>query len=97
MANYLLTRKAGEDLSAIWNYTYEQWSESQADKYFLIITGAFEELASGKLHGRHYEDIHPGVLGFKVGQHIVFYRSGKKGKIEILRILHSRMDLKSRL
>lgn len=32
MAKYLLTNKAAEDLSGIWNYTFEAWSEKQADE-----------------------------------------------------------------
>ena len=31
MVKYLLTRRAVEDLTNIWNYTFDQWSEDQAD------------------------------------------------------------------
>ncbi len=34
MAKYKLTNKAVEDLSKIWDYTFEVWSEQQADKYY---------------------------------------------------------------
>ena len=34
MAEYKLTNKAVEDLSKIWDYTFEVWSEKQADKYY---------------------------------------------------------------
>jgi toxin ParE1/3/4 len=38
MANFYLTLKASEDLAEIWNYTFDEWSEKQADyktkKYF---------------------------------------------------------------
>ena len=34
MAEYKLTNKAVEDLSKIWDYTFEVWSENQADKYY---------------------------------------------------------------
>lgn len=33
MASYVLTNKAVEDLSSIWEYTFDTWSERQADKY----------------------------------------------------------------
>jgi len=33
----------------------------------------------------------------KVGKHIVFYRKIRKRQIEITRILHESMDLKSRI
>lgn len=34
MANYILTNKAVEDLTKIWDYTYEVWCENQTDKYY---------------------------------------------------------------
>jgi toxin ParE1/3/4 len=34
MAEYKLTKKAVEDLSKIWDYTFEIWSEKEADKYY---------------------------------------------------------------
>ena len=34
MPNYKLTCKAVADLSKIWKYTFEVWSEKQADKYY---------------------------------------------------------------
>lgn len=36
MNSYVLTNKAVEDLSSIWNYTAEEWSEVQADRYYFI-------------------------------------------------------------
>ncbi len=33
MANYILTNKAVEDLSEIWNYTFDFWSENQSEYY----------------------------------------------------------------
>ena len=34
MAKYNLTIKATQDLRQIWNYTFGNWSERQADKYY---------------------------------------------------------------
>ena len=34
MAKYYFTNKAVDDLSEIWNYTIETWSEMQAEKYY---------------------------------------------------------------
>jgi len=33
MAKVILRQEAIDDLNAIWDYTFEQWSEKQADKY----------------------------------------------------------------
>ena len=97
MANYLLTNKAVEDLSNIWMYSFEVWSEAQADKYYYMLLDSCQELADEKVSGKSYEEVSKEILGFKIGQHIIFYRKQKSNKIEIARILHSRMDLKNRI
>ncbi len=40
MAKFKLTNNAVKDLSDIWNYTFDAWSESQADKYYKLILDA---------------------------------------------------------
>ena len=97
MANYILTRKAVEDLSKTWDYTFEVWSESQADKYYYMLLDCCQDLADIKSSGKHYSEINENIFGFRISHHIVFYRKLKSNRIEIVRILHSRMDLKSRM
>ena len=94
---YALSNKAVQDLSAIWEYTFETWSEAQADKYYFMLLDSCQELADGKLKAKKYPEIHIEILGCIVGQHIIFFRRLKKNEIEIARILHSRMDLKNRI
>jgi toxin ParE1/3/4 len=97
MAKYFLTNKAVEDLSKIWEYTYEVWSESQAGKYYELLTSSFQELVQKPELGQTYAEIDSTILGLRVGKHIVFYRVVKSSDIEIVRILRQRMDLKSRM
>jgi toxin ParE1/3/4 len=97
MARYLLTNKAVEDISKIWDYTYEVWSENQADKYYELIVETCQEIAVNPTIGKSYEEISNEILGFKVGKHIIFYRKLKSKDIEVVRILHGKMDLKSRI
>ena len=97
MAKYTLTNKAIADLSEIWNYTVTTWSENQADKYYFMLVDACQELADGKIAGKNYPEINPEILGFKMGQHILFYRKISESVIEITRILHFQMDLKNRI
>jgi len=97
MANYILTNKAVEDLSKIWHYTFERWSETQADSYYYMLLDSCQQLADEKMFGKNYREMDENILGFKIGQHIIFYRKSKGNKIEIARILHSRMDLRSRM
>ena len=97
MASYSLTNEAVSDLSAIWEYTLQTWSEKQADKYYFMLLDTCQDLANGKVIGKKYPEISTEISGFRAGQHILFYRSLSQDKVEIVRILHSQMDLKSRI
>lgn len=97
MARYKLTNKAVEDLTQIWNYTFDKWSENQADAYYRILIENCEELASNPNLGKNYLEITPDLLGFNAGRHLIFYRKIENNEIEITRILHEQMDLKNRI
>lgn len=96
MVNYYLTIKEVEDLAEIWDYTSDEWSENQADNYYDILNKTFNEIARNPELGRNYEGIAPLLFGIKVTKHIIFYRKINKNELEITRILHERMELKSR-
>ncbi|SIN73593.1 type II toxin-antitoxin system RelE/ParE family toxin [Algoriphagus halophilus] len=97
MGKYKFTNEAVEDLSAIWNYTLDNWSESQADKYYRFILESCQEIADNPDLGKNYEGIARNLFGLKVNRHIIFYRKLSSSLIEITRILHERMDLKNRM
>ena len=93
MAKYGISKKAVEDLDSIWNYTAQTWSEEQAVKYYNDIRDAIIVLANLPDYlGRSFEEIKPGLMGFHVGHHIVFYAKRKDGSVWVYRILHERMD-----
>lgn len=98
MAKLHFTQKAVEDLTNIWNYTVDTWSEQQADAYYEMLISACRKVADDPvLFGREYNEIVEGLLGFKANKHIIFYRLVTKEEIEIVRILHERMDLSNKL
>lgn len=97
MAKYFLSNKAVEDLSYIWNYTYDFWSENQADKYYEGLIHACLKLAGNPKLGRSYDGIQKEILGYLVKYHIIFHMVLDHNKVEIVRILHSSMDLKNRI
>lgn len=97
MGNYILTNKAVEDLTSIWNYTFDEWSEKQADKYYDMLMDSFQEIAKNPNLGRHYSGIADNLFGIRVTKHIVFYRKINNDQVEITRVLHERMDLKRRI
>ena len=97
MVRYKLTNMAVEDLTDIWNYTFDKWSEIQADTYYHMLIENCNELAYHPDLGKHYSEVTQGLLGFKAGRHIIFYRKMEENEIEITRILHEQMDLKQRI
>jgi len=97
MARYKLTHKAVDDLTQIWNYTYNKWSEKQADNYYYMLLDNFNEIAGSPDLGKNYSVVTESLLGFKAGRHLIFYRKIADREIEIIRILHEQMDLKSRI
>lgn len=96
MVKYYLTNKAVDDLATIWDYTYDEWSESQADKYYLLLLNSCQEIAENPSLGKKYDNVTEKLLGFKSNQHIIFYQIISNREVEIIRILHVRMDLKSK-
>lgn len=97
MAQYKLTNKAVDDLNGIWDYTADEWSEEQADKYYNMLLSFCKDIANNPDLGKIYDGITPDLLGLRANRHIIFYRKTGSSPIEITRILHGRMDLKNRL
>jgi toxin ParE1/3/4 len=97
MTKFYLTNKAVEDLADIWNYTLENWSERQADKYYDLLIMTCSTLANDPKMGKQYDILSEEILGYKIRKHIIFFQIISKREIEIVRILHGMMDLKSKI
>ncbi len=97
MAKVILRQKAIDDLNDIWEYTFEKWSAKQADNYYETIKLACNIIGQNPDIGKEYDGINKNLLGLKSGKHIIFYQSLDEEKIEVIRILHERMDLKNRI
>jgi toxin ParE1/3/4 len=97
MSKFSFTNKALDDLIKIWDYTVEIWSENQAEKYYNLIMASCMDLANNPQLGKSYDSVSKNILGYKCGEHIIFYHEIEKNKIEIARVLHGMMDLKSKI
>lgn len=90
------------DFANILKWTTENFGERQSRVYRSTIVQAIGELTHGaKAAGsRARDDIMPGLRTLHVarqgrrGSHFLIYRITPKGTIEIVRILHDRMDLR---
>ncbi|MFA5297232.1 MAG: type II toxin-antitoxin system RelE/ParE family toxin [Lutibacter sp.] len=97
MAKVVLRQEAINDLNDIWDYTFEKWSENQADIYYATIKLSCKGIGENPNIGKEYFGVSRNLLGLKSGKHIIFYHLISEDKIEVIRILHERMDLKNRL
>lgn len=97
MAKVILREKAIDDLNNIWLYTFEEWSETQADKYYAMLKLTCMEIGENSQIGKEYKGLSKNILGIKSGKHIIFYKTISEDEIEVIRILHEQMDLKNRI
>jgi len=100
MAKYALSQMALADLSNIWEYTYEEWSQMQADKYYTLLINTCQKLADKPSIGKAYKQIADDIFGYRIKKHIIFYHTISKKStttVEIIRILHESMDLRNQL
>jgi toxin ParE1/3/4 len=93
---YSLTNRARIDLEDIWLYTKDRWSIDQADRYLRLIYNEFEFLTKNPKSGQVNWNNELGYRSSRVKSHSVFYREQNDG-IVIVRVLHSRMDIFSKL
>ena len=98
---YVLSPLALADLSGIWDYSYDRWGSDQADIYVLAIHSACEALATtvadGQFGGQSAAHIRLGYRKQIVGSHLLFFRCSSAGVVDVVRILHQRMDVAAHL
>lgn len=94
---YSISEKAVEDLDSIWIYTYENWSLEQADRYYDLIINEIEFITNNFMSGKSMEHIKAGYRASKVKSHLIFYRKNTDNQLEVIRILHQRMDIENRI
>ncbi|SEC57185.1 toxin ParE1/3/4 [Paramicrobacterium humi] len=91
MSRYRLTPAAQRDLSSIWDFTEERWDARQAETYISEIRFAIERVAERPNRGRGCDEIREGYRRYSIGSHLIFYVERDNG-IDVIRILHQRMD-----
>ena len=91
MNRYVLSPRAQADVEDIWNYTAENWGEPQAERYIRQLQPAIQAISADPRKGQSCEDIRPGYRKYPVGSHVLFFRI-VDGVVDVVRILHQRMD-----
>ena len=97
MREYYFSEKAISDLNDIWIYTAEHWSIEQANRYYNLIVDEIENIVENLETAKDFGTIRKNYKYSKVKSHLVFFKIDNDNKIEIVRILHEKMDLTNKL
>ena len=97
MADFILSRRAKADIKDIGRYTLETWGKAQRNTYLATLYACFQDLADSPSRGSDCGSLRVGYRKKQCGRHLVFYRTGDEGLLEIVRVLHESMDMASRL
>ena len=83
---------AEADLINIWLYTFETWNEQQADDYLKGMEATIQSIAENPKIGMKIDHIREGYRQYKHQHHLILYMC-IPAAIDIIRILHERMDV----
>ena len=97
MGAFFLTSKAKSDLKSIAAYTQRRWGKNQRKIYAKHFDETFHMLAETPNAGTTGDFIKKGYRKFPCSSHIIFYRCLDESMIEVVRIVHRRMDAHEQL
>jgi len=93
---FKISKLALQDLDSIWLYTFENWSKTQANKYYTTIFKEIELICANPKIGKSIHIIKPNHRKLNIKSHLIIYKI-KNEVINIDRILHKSMDIESLL
>jgi toxin ParE1/3/4 len=89
---FRLSVAADADLRKIAEYTLQYWGQPQRDAYVSGLFDAFSRLAKTPQIAITADNVREGYRKFPQGSHVIFFRNSDSHSIEIIRVLHKRMD-----
>ena len=87
-----VTAKARNDLLEIGRYTESRWGRSQRNHYLKQMDEAFNLIGGSPKIGKDRSHVLAGYRSFQQGSHVIYYQESET--IDIVRVLHERMDVK---
>ena len=97
MAEYVISEIALDDLNNIWIYTAENWSVEQANRYYNLIMDEIEFVVENFETMKDFGNVRKDYRLSKVKSHLIFFKKNDNTEIEVVRILHEKMDIKNRI
>lgn len=91
MKQFVVSPAAELDLDDIWDYSAENWSPRQAERYICMIQDTITGLTDGSQPSQTASHIRAGYRRAWVGMHVLFFKESDE-VVDVIRILHQRMD-----
>lgn len=108
MAHFRLSRLAEADLAHVLTVSAERWGMEAARRYASLLAAAMRKVAANPQGPatRARNDLHPGIRSLHIRHarradaevavrrpvHILYYRAVASDLVEIIRVLHERME-----
>lgn len=89
MTSYVLSPKAKQEIAEIWLYTADNWGVDQADRYVHSLERDLEAAPMGSPLVQPIDQF----WCIRSGQHLCVFERRDDGTIQVIRILHERMDV----
>ena len=91
---YRLSSRAEADLAEIWVYSAGQWNLEQADRYVDALVSRFDWLCANPSLWKPRPDIAEELYSYRQQSHVIYFRAhgDVPEVIEIVRVLHGRME-----
>ncbi|MBN1958352.1 MAG: type II toxin-antitoxin system RelE/ParE family toxin [Desulfuromonadales bacterium] len=96
MSQVVVSPKAKSDLSDIWDYTLAEWGIDQAEKSVRELWAAMQDQVLHPATSVDISDVRKGYRKIRSGSHVIFFKLTDDG-IDVVRILHQRMDFERHL
>ena len=90
MSKYTLSNKAAHDLENIYQYTFREFGEHQADSYLNELEACFNLLADETEIAQKANEIREEYYRYPFRKHSIFFKLKDKD-IFVVRVLHQQM------
>jgi plasmid stabilization system protein ParE len=96
--NIDLSDEGRDDLAEISAHGIDEWGESDSFRYFSELIQTMERIEEFPLIGQRLDGDNQRIHRFPFKSHVIFYRPDEASDmVEIVRVLHARMDARRHL
>jgi len=96
VSRIVLSPKAKSDLSNIWDYSLDTWGAEKAEVYLRELWASINNYADNPTSASKADIVRKGYRKAFSGSHVVYFKE-IEGGIDVIRVLHQRMDFKGRI